>query len=317
MLTLQPNHKPVVHDALKWLKNNGVDSHASTEPKDPHSTKRFVPSAALRNHFDYNRLTSILADLRPDLTRLNCQRIAGSIIREGYAVVFCILLRINKAQHVQNFLRHDTLSDRCLPFPGQRLDGFPDGVSYEAFREKQWPFCPYQLFANMDKDIPSDLIIAIQARELLEQGDSTFVYRIKLHPDYDGLDPDAAVRLPALTPLMLTGLMIAQGADDTNAHTYVLKTYHGSEAQKHYDAEVEAFAKIQDGGKAIESLLRYYGTYRYEDEYHVILEYADEGTLEDYFRKVQPPRDGVNIIAIWSGAFDLAQALHRIHTQNG
>ncbi|KAK5713542.1 hypothetical protein LTR15_011242 [Elasticomyces elasticus] len=296
MAGVQPNYKLAVQEALQWLKDNGCDSCASDQPSDPRLTKRFIPKKALRNHFDYNRLTTILEALRPDYRRPQCQLIAGSIIREKYQVVFCILLRINRAQYVETFLRND-FSDSFLPVV-QRPPEFPDSVSFEAFRDKQWPFCAYKLFTGMAKNIPPERIIAIESRTELAKGDGTTIYKIRVHPEYDGLlDNDAAV------------------SDDS--HTYVLKVYDGPDAQRHHDAEVEAYNKILSGGWDIESLLRYYGTYTYEGMHYVILEYADAGTLEDFLKNTPQPTQGEDIIAMWRGAFSLVEAVSRVHMQHG
>ncbi|KAK5720388.1 hypothetical protein LTR17_015025 [Elasticomyces elasticus] len=297
MAGLQPNHKPAVQEALQWLKDNGRDSCASEQPSDPRLTKRFVPAKAVRKHFDYTRLTTIVEALRPEFQLFQCQRVASSILREGYQLVFCVLLRINKAQHIETFLRHD-LSDKFLPFD-QKPHGFPDGVSFDAFRDKQRPFCAYTLLAGMVKSIASETIIAIESREELAKGDGTTIYKIRLHPEYDGLEDDDELNQNHLS------------------HTYVLKVYDGPDAQKHHDSEVNAYGKIQTGGLHTESLLRYYGTYTYEGMYHVILEYADVGTLEEYFKTVPIPTEGKDIIALWRGVFALADAVFRIHMQHG
>ncbi|KAK4952431.1 hypothetical protein LTR10_009237 [Elasticomyces elasticus] len=297
MAGVQPNHKPAIQAGLQWLKDNGHNSCASDQPSEPHLTKRFIPRTALRNHFDYTRLTSIIEALRPEYQQFECQRIARSILREGYQLVFCILLRINKAQHIETFLHHD-LSDKILPVD-QKPHGFPDSVSFDAFRDKQRPFCAYTLFGGMVKSIAPDTIIAIVSREELAKGDGTTISKIQLHSDYDGLqNNDVSV-------------------GDHLAHTYVLKVYNGPDAQKHHDAEVEAYGKIQAGGQHIDSLLRYYGTYTYEGLNHIVLEYADQGTLEDYLRSIERPTKGVDIIALWHGIFDLAQAISRVHMQRG
>ncbi|KAK3667545.1 hypothetical protein LTR22_001723 [Elasticomyces elasticus] len=297
MAGLQPNHDPAVQEALQWLKDNGCNSCASDQPSDPRQTKRFIPAQAVRKHFDYTRLTTIIKALRPTCQLFQCQQVAGRIVREGYHLVFCILLRINKAPHIETFLRHD-LSDKILPVD-QRPHGFPDSVSFEDFRDKQWPFCAYKLFAGMVKSISSEKIIAIVSRTELAKGDGSTIYKIQVHPEYDGLQDDETSVSPHLP------------------HTYVLKAYDGAEAQKHHDAEVEAYDKIHSGGLPIESLLRYYGTYTYDGKYYVILEYADVGTLEDFLRETPKPTRGEHIIAIWRGAFDLVEAVYRVHMQHG
>jgi len=60
-------------------------------------------------------------------------------------------------------------------------------------------------------------------------------------------------------------------------------------------------------------LIGFYGNYRQGDSYNVILEFADKGSLEEYFRTVPPPREYEDIIEFWMGLFAVLKALTTIH----
>jgi hypothetical protein len=45
----------------------------------------------------------------------------------------------------------------------------------------------------------------------------------------------------------------------------------------------------------------------------MLLEYADRGSLEDYFRRVVLPSNGEDIIEFWSRVFKIIDALAAIH----
>jgi hypothetical protein len=63
-----------------------------------------------------------------------------------------------------------------------------------------------------------------------------------------------------------------------------------------------------------ESLIKLLGSYKQGDTYNILLEYADRGTLEDFFQTTRPPSLGEDIILFWSRLFNVIKALLRIHS---
>lgn len=97
----------------------------------------------------------------------------------------------------------------------------------------------------------------------------------------------------------------------------MIKTYRGSTGKRKFEDEVQGYLKVKKGGQPVESITRFYGTYAYQDEYNLILEYADLGTLDDFMQAVDPPQRATDILLIWSRLFELAQALQRVHLAQG
>ena len=60
-------------------------------------------------------------------------------------------------------------------------------------------------------------------------------------------------------------------------------------------------------------MIGFYGSFRQGDRYHLILELADKGTLEQYIKHTPPPTTGEEIISFWERMFMLIEALLRIH----
>ena len=60
-------------------------------------------------------------------------------------------------------------------------------------------------------------------------------------------------------------------------------------------------------------MIGFYGSYRHGESCNLILEYANEGTLEDYLQKCSPPTAGPDIYKFWSGLLGLIKALEAIH----
>ena len=105
----------------------------------------------------------------------------------------------------------------------------------------------------------------------------------------------------------------SQTLGDRPTNTYVLKTYDTKDASKYFDNEVDAFKKLATKDQKDQSLIRYLGSYKQCDTHNILLEYADLGTLEDYFKKNTPPSLGEDIVMFWGRLFSILKALSRIH----
>lgn len=88
-----------------------------------------------------------------------------------------------------------------------------------------------------------------------------------------------------------------------------MKTYFTTEAKNYYHTEVAAFRHLGLNP----NIIRFHGSFTRGDSYNVLLEYADKGTLAEYFQKESPPSEGEEIIKFWETMFELIDALRRIH----
>lgn len=50
---------------------------------------------------------------------------------------------------------------------------------------------------------------------------------------------------------------------------------------------------------------------------NIILEYADKGSLEDFFRNESAPSRGIYIVKFWESMFQLIKGLKAIHSVRG
>jgi serine/threonine protein kinase len=64
-------------------------------------------------------------------------------------------------------------------------------------------------------------------------------------------------------------------------------------------------------------LIGFYGNYTQGHTCNLILEYADQGSLEEYFRKTVPPYEEEDINKFWEGLLGILAALDGIHQDNG
>lgn len=92
----------------------------------------------------------------------------------------------------------------------------------------------------------------------------------------------------------------------------MLKTYR-RDGEDGYREEVNGFRAVRN----TESIIKFHGSYIHGDSFNILLEYADKGTLEDFFRQESPPSRGLDIIALWEALFQLIQGLKAIHSARG
>ncbi|KAG4434108.1 hypothetical protein IFR05_010417 [Cadophora sp. M221] len=133
-----------------------------------------------------------------------------------------------------------------------------------------------------------------------------FLEYVTRHCALEVIDPgDSSKSIPPTTRAFTVG--------SEHANTFVLKEYSTADAQKYYDNETSAFDQIEKHPY----IIGYFGSFTRNGSFNVILEYADKGTLKEYFEKQLPPTSGEEIIRFWEGLFQLIDALWKIHTVNG
>ncbi|GAB7349672.1 hypothetical protein MBLNU459_g0345t1 [Dothideomycetes sp. NU459] len=206
-----------------------------------------------------------------------------------------------RMHYIEHFMRNG-LEDSKLPFDGPTPPyGFPgtkENTFYDAFRKEQQTFCAVEFEYRMDGCFNTDRLLPITCMNVIKDGYSATVRQFRIHPDYDFLHMKTS--------------KVKQN-EHLSDRTFVLKSYKTKHAKRFYDNEVQAFKRISQGRRD-ESLIQFLGSYTYHDDHHsIILEYADKGTLEDYFRTVQPPKDGAAILSFWRALSRVLLALHQIH----
>lgn len=96
---------------------------------------------------------------------------------------------------------------------------------------------------------------------------------------------------------------------------YVLKTFDARNGgdKEQLKNEVEAFIILRNAVKPEPCLIGFYGGFEQGGSFNIILEYADAGTLEDFFCKYRIPFHGSGIHNFWSSLLPLIRAIKNIH----
>ncbi|EXJ92077.1 NEK protein kinase [Capronia epimyces CBS 606.96] len=273
---------------------------------DSSQERPWVPHRAIDEYFDclFERGRARVEKLVARATASSASKPIPKSVAQKCRRVFTILLIIGHSNHISSFVGNHNLWDSRLPFrPDDRklfpkLNGGED--FFEQFYKEQWRFCVEPMSHNLHPVTMDDMrILPIIKMEQLDKhrGVSAVVRKITIHPDYDELDetpPDEQTNRQSL-------------------HEYVIKSYHHLEAEKYYDAEVDAFQKLHGSVDPIPNLVGFHGAFRQNKSFHIILDYATVGTLEDYLEAVNPPRRGHDIVTMWENLFKLNDALAQIH----
>jgi hypothetical protein len=310
----QPDYADAIQAFLSFIKRVYQAEIVDPDPQRP-VTPVFIPINEIQEYFEKNdqrRLKQVIAALFP-----SGNGIFHNDVLPNYIKVFCILLHISKGKWMTYFRHHATLSDSALPFdPSSPPSKWPintkDPDFLRKFCDAQWKFCPPEMSQPfIDRHFENDRILPITFKEILKTGGSATVSLIKVHPSYNKLIKEDEKKVSA--PLDLTystrRRITCHQKLDENANTFVLKTYFTSDAEKYYNTEVGAFRVIGPNS----SIIGFRGSFTRGDTYNVLLEYADKGTLEDFFRTQDPPTDGEEIIQFWEALFQIIDALRRIH----
>ncbi|CAG8948909.1 hypothetical protein HYFRA_00002035 [Hymenoscyphus fraxineus] len=255
--------------------------------------RQFMPLDKVRSYFEGNNcyeLRAILNDIFGPADHIDPRHILRS-----HTAVFCILLCTGRGGAIKLFKSHDSLSDLNLPFDPERppahLPDTPNDPNFlYEFCEKQWVFCAARLEGLSDKHFDGNRILPIIHKKKIGEGATAVIWLIELYPYYNGLIEDQSV---------------PQG----NTNTFVLKEYDCADSQMYYEKETKAFETI--GSDA--HIVRYFGSFKRGNSLNVLLEYADKGTLDEFFEKQHHPTSGLKIIRFWEEMFKITRALAKLH----
>ena len=83
-----------------------------------------------------------------------------------------------------------------------------------------------------------------------------------------------------------------------------------------YRNEVAAFAKFRNEttrNEGSDALIGFYGSFKHGDSWHLLLEYANGGTLSRLFQTDEKPDTGRDIKTFWFRLFELLRSLSMLH----
>jgi hypothetical protein len=106
-----------------------------------------------------------------------------------------------------------------------------------------------------------------------------------------------------------------QSINNRCKHEFIIKTYdgHSSLSANSYRNELNAFKTLGLNEEASRYIVKFYGSFTQEESRNVILEYADQGTLADYYQRFKNPMEEKDTTDFWERLCNLARGLRQIH----
>lgn len=145
-------------------------------------------------------------------------------------------------------------------------------------------------------------ILPITRKEKIGEGGSAIIYKIVVDENYNSLRP--------------RGHVIPKRRRQ-HKNTFVLKTYRAADAEENYKAERDAYMKLRWAGKPSPHIIAYYGGFIHGDSYNIILEHADQGTLEGFMRNTMSPSTIEDTAIFWDRLFGVTHGIMTIHGNIG
>jgi hypothetical protein len=69
--------------------------------------------------------------------------------------------------------------------------------------------------------------------------------------------------------------------------------------------------------KDSDGIIRILGSYIHGTSRNILLEFADKGTLEEFFKRESPPSHGNGIVKFWEALFQIIKGVQTIHSVRG
>ncbi|PVI06060.1 hypothetical protein DM02DRAFT_34015 [Periconia macrospinosa] len=282
---------PAVLDFRDFLESAEILAIDLKSRPDTQKSRAFIPTEALKDYLSEGRLKRLLRYYNIPAT--HCEE-----IQERYLIVFTILFVIGKCAEINCFLHIERLNDDRLPFGKHDGQIWPKECShfFHEFWNAQWKFCAHRLMRNAlhAQRFEEERILPIIGRKIISEGPDSCTSKIEILPSYNFLTPPESDNSPV-----------------TN-NTFVLKTFRRKDYDL-YDNEVRAYKIIYSEDVFSHHTVKFYDSWIQNQEYSILMEYVEGGTLEEFFFSCPPPTDEEDIILFWERFVDLLKPLSRIH----
>ncbi|KAK0625103.1 hypothetical protein B0T17DRAFT_491912 [Bombardia bombarda] len=252
----------------------------------------YIPYSKLRDYWQVSRINLALSAVP------NPRPIDAEVIRKYYLRTFSTLVYTgpNALSNLPTHFIPRNLSDVKLPLSKQPVE-WPDtpflNDLFNSFCDNQWLFFPLCFTKKLLQDNPLDPrhILPIDPPETIVKGHIASILRITIHDDYNGL--------------------LYRNEEMPKDRTFVFKVYHKSEGT--YERELGALKSLSVRQPPVPNVVKFYGAFRQQKSFCLILEYVNGGNLADYFRNVPKPSTAEEVALFWKSLFPVFRGLYGIH----
>lgn len=292
--TLSPLSMSISHPGPIVEFKEHIEGHFLNGLRASGQPQRFVFSDTLTDYWTDQRINQLLLG-----TFLNPVHVPNDKIRKSYLKTLSILVCMDKPGYIKDFISQD-LDDHRLPHLSKPQDLPVDQSFMETFMETQWQFCPLRFEDR--------------------------IYMRKVHPDHimpikslDRLTPETQDVDRAVVSKAVLYSQRGPEPGSNNECTVAFKTYHGVNNKDLWENEVITFNTIENQNGS-QHLIRCLGSFKTKngnlDQYTIILEFADGGTLLNMFEN-EPILHQKDRLSLYSSMFKLLLGLGNLHGMTG
>lgn len=256
---------------------------------------KYVSFSVLREYWTEEKIDQIFA--RCDIS------IIARVVRQHYLLVFSILVYISPVDGLHlldqfRYIQANQTDDHTLPWlqcPEHVFEGTHTSRIFESFSEHQWMFCP----------------VTINQENLMSDRKLNPLHVLPIAPDLERCIPRNERRDAELSVIKI----------DAQAHSHlggvtperaVVKRYK-QEDREAYDDERKAYEALC-GKLEHPNVLRYLGSFRCGQTFSILLEFAEEGTMDDLFQRNVTPHTYDEFRAFWKSIIRLVEGVEMVHT---
>jgi serine/threonine protein kinase len=232
-------------------------------------------------------------------------------IHAEYLAVFVILLQIGQPAFILHFIQHKRFRDRFLPF--DNFESWPAVCRqlFSDFYEKQWEFCAEEFTLHLDDTVfDPRSIIPIVFQEELKGGPDSWTFKIRIHPDYNCLLSSVSLAEYAAGSFHADHCW-AQEAGIEQSQYFILKVCKTDKKHLHHQ-EVRAYTELSRHKDIANHIAHFYGSWRHNDTYNLLLEYVEGNTLENVFKE-ENPTSGDDRLKFLTNLLRIMDPVLRIH----
>ncbi|KAI8623409.1 hypothetical protein F5Y19DRAFT_468532 [Xylariaceae sp. FL1651] len=251
----------------------------------------YIPLPALREYWMPQQISAILRSFDTPLT------VDITTIRDNYLRIFSVVVMTSMTRpFLETFIKHG-LEDTCWPmnYCPSEYPWLESGDYKEKFKdilEKQWTFFPLVLRRSKlnDRILHDKQILPFVSCECIPHSGSAIILKVEVSDHLNNLVPSG---------------------QDAERNFFVLKKYNLKSQRKAYVTEVEALTLFRNSPS--QNLITYYGSFRNDIAGYLLLEYVDQGNLEEFFSSKAHPQTYKDVEIFWTSLSWTLSGLDRIH----
>ncbi|TQS36500.1 hypothetical protein Golomagni_03046 [Golovinomyces magnicellulatus] len=293
------NFTGALEDYFNWECQSWIEILADLELDE---REKFLPLDAVKTYFtarDSKKMRN-LENLLSEVFAMEFPPTNADLMLRDHTAIFCILLRIGRGKYIKYFTGHEELSDKRLPFDlAHPPRSFPnvkgDSTFLREFCDVQRSYCVPMLDAHMlHRHFGDQQLLPITLKKRLPTRGLARAHIIEIYGPYNKI------------------IRESEKIKKPYSNIFVLRSYPTPEGLPLYARNINAFRSIRN----VDGIIKFYGSFQHRQESHILLEYADKGTLSEFFRTEAPPNRAADIVNFWANLLKLLKGLKTIHSLN-